>query len=71
MPLTCSKMVTSPSGQGVVLIGGLSNDGPISDFYELKGNTIESMMWVRMKQKLKIPRGNHVAFTIPNDLYKL
>ena len=48
-------MVTSPSGKGVILIGGYNAD--ISDYsneiIELRGT---SMKWVTLSQKLLYPR---------------
>ena len=53
--LAGSSMVTSPSGKGVILIGGYNAD--ISDYsneiIELRGT---SMTWVTLSQKLLYPR---------------
>ena len=57
-------MVTSPSGKGVILIGGYNADK--SDYsekiIELRGT---SMQWVKLKQKLKYPRADLVAIPMP------
>ena len=58
-------MVTSPSGKGVVVIGGWKNSvlfGESSNaLIELKGNSME---WVTLEQKLKYAREGHVAIPI-------
>ena len=62
-----SAMVTSPSGKGVVVIGGWNyNEGKTSNaLLELKG--ISSKEWVPLKQTLKHAREQHVAISIPDD----
>ena len=59
-------MVTSPSGNGVVVIGGINyNEGKYSDaLLELKDI---SKGWVQLKQKLQHARDDHVAIPIPDD----
>ena len=59
-------MVTSPSGKGVILIGGYNAD--ISDYsneiIELRGT---SMQWVKLKQKLLYPRADLVVIPMPTE----
>ena len=67
-------MVTSPTGKGVVLIGGGSgyNDNKsrkFNDFLELSGDSEKNLQWSFMIQKLQYQRYRHVAFTIPNAVY--
>ena len=60
-------MVTSPSGKGVVVIGGYNyNEGkPSNALLELKG--ISSKEWVPLKQTLQHARNGHIAFPIPDN----
>ena len=67
-------MVTSPTGKGVVLIGGGSgyNDNKsrkFNDFLELSGDSEKNLQWSCLTQKLQYARSGHVAFTIPNVVY--
>ena len=61
-------MVTSPSGKGVVVIGGLNlREGKISNaLHELKGISNESK-WVTLEQKLEHAKYFHVAIPIHKD----
>ena len=56
-------MVTSPNGNGVVIIGGyddiLGEDSNL--IFEMKGDLT---MWRKMKQSLHFPRVNHVAIPL-------
>ena len=62
-----STMVSSPSGKGVVLIGGWNRTTN-----EYSDAIIEfecsSMKWNVLEQKLQMPRKSHVAIPIPNKL---
>ena len=56
-------MVTSPTGKGVILIGGrgLYDDDPsrrIPDFLELSGDSEKKLQWSCITQKLKYARFN-------------
>ena len=69
-----AKMITSPTGKGVVLIGGYCSyddytEGKYNDFLELSGDSEKNLQWSLMTQKLQYPRSGHVAFTIPNAVY--
>ena len=61
--LRTSTMVTSPSGQGVILIGGFdfSMGKQLDTVIELTA----SMKWKTLEQKLKYPRDRHVTLPIP------
>ena len=64
-------MVTSPTGKGVVLIGGKTGGSSLRYFnnmYELSGNSIEDLKWSVLDQKLKFERSAHVSFAIPNEI---
>ena len=68
-----STMVTSPTGKGVVLIGGKTGRTYQSlkyfnNMYELSGNSIEDLKWSVLDQKLKFERSAHVSFAIPNEI---
>ena len=58
------KMVTSPSGQGAILVG--CNENPES-LYELR-NISGQLEWRKMKQTLQYPRYFTIAITIPDNL---
>ena len=61
-----SAMVPSPSGRGLVVIGGYNgNEGKSSNvLLELKGSSME---WVPLKQTLEYARYRHVAIPIPDE----
>ena len=66
-------MISSPTEKGVVVIGGIkiTEDMKYEDsnaVIELSGDSIDSLKWTILKQKLQYPRFCHVAFPIPNDL---
>ena len=65
--LSGSAMVTSPSGKGVIIIGGYNHtEYKISNaLLELKG--ISSKEWVPLKQTLQHRRYGHVAIPIPDN----
>ena len=65
-------MITSPTGKGVVLIGGARAPGchhAKDHFLELSGDSEETLKWSFMDQKLYSERLGHAAFTIPNQVY--
>ena len=61
-----SAMVSSPSGQGVVVIGGYNhNEFKYSNnFLELHSS---QMKWIKLQQTLQYARSHHIVFAIPND----
>ena len=66
-----ASMVTSPTGKGVVLIGGnrLKNVYCSSNnLLELSGGSIESLKWNVLEQKLMNPREGHLSFSVPDTL---
>ena len=72
-------MVSSPNGKGVVLIGGetichLNDDfkkesSRTNALIELSGDSIETLEWKILDQKLKYRRSYHVAFSIPDTVF--
>jgi hypothetical protein len=62
-------LLTSPDGQGVILIGGWSDtDNAVqSSIYKLSCDQLECK-WSEMEQQLKIARGYLVAMLIPDAL---
>ena len=58
-------MISSPTEKGVVMIGGI---GYSSDLLELSGDSIETLEWKILEQKLQHPRYQHVSFSISNDI---
>ena len=69
LPESCtySSMVTSPSGQGVILFG--CNENPIGEhFYELTANENGNFSWKIMAQKMTFPRSGATAMLLPDEL---
>ena len=66
--LAGSSMVTSPSGKGIILIGGYNED---TNEYSDKLIEFRStpMTWVVLGHKLQYPRADHVAMPIPEKYY--
>ena len=65
-------MVTSPTGKGVVLMGGTSLPiiGPrycSKKIIELSGNSIKSLQWNVLEQELMYSRKGHLAFSVPDE----
>ena len=64
-------MVSSPTGRGVIVIGGRRPDhvsDPGHALIELSGDSIESLKWTFLEQKLKHKRFNHTSIIIPKQL---
>ena len=63
-------MISSPTEKGVVMIGGQMTNGfkNSSDLLELSGDSIETLEWKILEQKLQHPRSSHIAFSISNDI---
>ena len=55
LPDACyqGSMVTSPTGDGVILLGCYENQDAI---YEMAPDSNGAFVWTKMKQKLKYPR---------------
>ena len=67
MKLDRPAMVTSPTGKGVILMGGETEDFKNSKaMFELT----ESMEWNPMEQTLKHDHFGPLAIPIPDDLVK-
>ena len=67
MKLNGPAMVTSPTGKGVILMGGETADGEYSKtMFELT----DSMEWNPMEQTLKQDHAKPIAFAIPDVLVK-
>ena len=74
-----SQMVTSPDGNGIILIGGqlikLRRDKSGWESWNITAKILElrrhsngwASSWTTMKQKLKYARILHVAIPIPNE----
>ena len=66
-------MIKSPNGHSVVLIGGntgiIPNNQESDVLLELSGDSIETLKWNRLDQKLTHPRYQHLAFLISEDFY--
>ena len=58
-------MVTSPTGKGVIAMGGYSFGGRSKAMFELS----QSMEWTRLEQTLQIEHyGDQLAIPIPDEL---
>ena len=62
-----STMELSPTGKGVILIGGMKKENH-QNLLELQGDSIDSLKWSSLVQKIT-PRSNHVSFPITDDVY--
>ena len=58
-------MVTSPDGQGVILLGCYPNR---ESLYELRKNNDGILAWTKLPQKLKYPRESTLAMLIPDEM---
>ena len=63
-------MTPTPSGKGVILIGGYDDTHRRSSnlILELNGETLNSLSWNIMEHKLKFQRSYHTAVLVPDDL---
>ena len=58
-------MVTSPKGDGIIVMGGKKKYGfPSREMFELSN----SMQWTRLEQTLQIDHDYPLAITIPDEL---
>ena len=57
-------MVTSPSGKGVIVMGGQSPRGSSKAMFELSA----SMEWTRLEQTLQLEHWSTLAIPIPDEL---
>ena len=64
MALEFLAMVTSPTGKGVIVIGGYSSGGRSKALFELS----QSMQWTRLEQTLQIEHDWPLAIPIPDEL---
>ena len=65
MGLNDHAMVTSPTGKGVIIMGGETESGRISKaMFELS----QSMEWTRLEQTLEIDHLALLAIPIPDEL---
>ena len=61
-------MVTSPDGQGVILLGCYPPSEQSSLMFQLRKNNNGFLSWNEMPQKLKYPRTFSVAMLLPDYL---
>ena len=65
MRLVEHTMVTSPTGKGVIVMGGETENWNNSKaMFELS----QSMQWTRLEQTLQIEHQYHLAIPIPDEL---
>ena len=67
MGLNRLAMVTSPTGKGVIAMGGRSSRGRSKAMFELT----QSMQWTRLAQTLKIGHLAALAIPIPDELVRV
>ena len=62
-------MISSPTEKSVVMIGGYEIGGSgRCDLLELSGDSIETLEWKILEQKLQNSRYGHLSFSISNDI---
>ena len=68
LPHNCAHptVITSPGGQGVILLGCYEKRDAI---YELSIKN-ETFQWTEMKQKLQYPRTETITMFIPDEMTK-
>ena len=64
MVLYGHAMVTSPTGNGVIAMGGYTFGGYSKAMFELS----QSMKWTRLEQTLQIEHHYPLAIPIPDEL---
>ena len=60
-------MVTSPTGKGVIVMGGYSSGGR-SKISKAMFELTQSMQWTRLEQTLQIEHYHPLAIPIPDEL---
>ena len=58
------SVVTNPNQDGVIVIGGTSENGLQSTLYELTCPKFLGCQWKKLSQKLQAPRSRHVSFLV-------
>ena len=68
-------MISSPTERSVVVIGGhlsvikdWNSEYSSCDLLELSGDSIDTMEWKILKQKLQCPRPYYVSYSISNEI---
>ena len=70
MKLAGPAMVTSPTGKGVILIGGTNKNSKDNQNSKVMFELTESMEWNPMEQTLKHDLYKPLAIPIPDELVK-
>ena len=64
-----STMISLPTEKGILMIGGYAkNHKWVSNLLELSGDSVETLEWRILEQKLQHPRFGHISFSISNDI---
>ena len=67
-PLLSHTMVQSPTKSGIVLIGvQIVEGGKFDALFQLSGESIESLKWTILEQKLQHGRHSYVSFSVPEQ----
>ena len=62
-------MISLPTEKGILMIGGYAkNHEWVSNLLELSGDSVETLEWRILEQKLQHPRSHHVSLSISNDI---
>ena len=62
------SMMTSPEGDGVLAVGGVSGSDFQSSILKMTCDDDLNCEWTELKSKLEISRKDQVAFLIPDEL---
>ena len=65
-PCSGSSMVSSPNGQGVIVLGCREHSQSLYQLY--KDERSGMLSWRKMIQKLKYPRSDTVAMLVPDEI---
>lgn len=61
------SVVTNPQQNGVIVIGGASENGLQSTLYEMTCPQDKGCHWTQLSQQLQAPRSRHVSFLVNDD----
>ena len=64
-----STKISLPTEKGILMMGGYAkNHEWVSNLLELSGDSVETLEWRILEQKLQHPRSDHVSLSISNDI---
>ena len=65
---TSYDIVTNPSGDGILLVGGYASGNYSRNIWEMKCNESDKCAWKLAPFKLQYGRASHTAFYVPENL---